>query len=90
MAGRPRVNVTTAPAADAQIVDDAIEAADPLDGAPRDGSRLWLINEDGAHVEAYWRETRRLENRRWVPTAFWALWMSTIPVSFEPVGWLEA
>ena len=58
--------------------------------APRDGSRVWLQYDDGSYVEAYWRSTRRLVNRRWVPFAFWAKWMTCEPIPFDPVSWLEA
>lgn len=66
----------------------AKRAAPPtLDDAPTDGTRVWLRDEHGAYVEAYWRKTRRRGEGIWVNTAFWALWGSNIPVPFEPASW---
>lgn len=64
----------------------------PLDTAPMDGTRLWLVGEDECQVEAHWHRTRRFVPGKtaWEDHGFWAFWPANLPIGFEPIGWIEA
>jgi hypothetical protein len=65
--------------------------ASGMDGAPTDGSRVWLVSDDAPEqYEAYWRPSRRFDGGKWAEFSYWAIWGTPMRVPFEPSGWYPA